>query len=141
MGNAGVWWAITGTVVALELVTGTFYLLMIALGLACGAVAGHLGATLTTQMVVTAVVGGAAVALWHLRQAKRPRGLPASANKDVNLDIGETVDVEQWASGDTTTVRYRGAQWAAALASGAVAGPGSHRIVEVQGSRLVLTPV
>ena len=39
---ATLWWVAAGIVVAAELATGTFYLLMIALGLAAGAVAGHL---------------------------------------------------------------------------------------------------
>jgi membrane protein implicated in regulation of membrane protease activity len=38
-----VWWVLAGIAVAVELATGTFYLLMLALGLAAGAVASHLG--------------------------------------------------------------------------------------------------
>ena len=38
-----VWWLITGGLVAAELATGTFYLLMLALGAAAAAVAAHLG--------------------------------------------------------------------------------------------------
>ena len=37
------WWVLAGAAVAVELATGTFYLLMIALGLAAGAIAAHLG--------------------------------------------------------------------------------------------------
>jgi membrane protein implicated in regulation of membrane protease activity len=36
---ATVWWVVAGLAVAAELATGTFYLLMLAVGLAAGAVA------------------------------------------------------------------------------------------------------
>jgi hypothetical protein len=37
------WWLATGALVVLELTSGTFYLLMLALGAAAGALAAHLG--------------------------------------------------------------------------------------------------
>ena len=40
---ATVWWVLAGIAVAVELSTGTFYMLMLALGLAAGAIASHLG--------------------------------------------------------------------------------------------------
>ena len=55
------WWIVTGVLVALELTTGTFYLLMLAIGGVSGALAAHAGASFATQMVVAALVGGVAV--------------------------------------------------------------------------------
>ena len=143
MGNASIWWLLAGAAVAVELITGTFYLLMIAVGMAAAALAAHAGASVTTQLLVAAVVGAGAVTAWHLLRGKRPAAERASANKDVNLDIGETVEVLQWQAGNTATVKYRGAEWAAALAdsAGPVASTGPHRIVEVLGSRLILAPL
>ena len=37
MAHSTVWWLVAGAAVALELMTGTFYLLMLAIGLAAGA--------------------------------------------------------------------------------------------------------
>ena len=37
------WWLTVGALVAAELATGTFYLLMLALGAAAGAMAAHAG--------------------------------------------------------------------------------------------------
>jgi len=54
-----------------ELVSGTFYLLMLALGMAAAAVAADLGAGLVVQLVVAAAVGGGAVVAWRLRKAQR----------------------------------------------------------------------
>jgi membrane protein implicated in regulation of membrane protease activity len=45
------WWVAAGIAVAAELGTGTFYLLMMAFGLAAAAVAAHLGLALPAQMV------------------------------------------------------------------------------------------
>ena len=65
MSNPTVWWLLAGVTVAIELATGTFYLLMISIGLAAAAVAAHLGVALPGQLVTAAVVGGGAVVLWH----------------------------------------------------------------------------
>ena len=46
------WWLATGAAVAVELATGTFYLLMFALGLAAAALATHAGLGMSTQFVV-----------------------------------------------------------------------------------------
>ena len=53
--SASLWWVAAGIAVAVELATGTFYLLMFALGLAAAAVTAHLGAGGTAQVVVGAV--------------------------------------------------------------------------------------
>ena len=55
------WWLITGALVAAELATGTFYLLMLAVGTAAAAVAAHLGLGPNAQLVVGALIGGGAV--------------------------------------------------------------------------------
>ena len=137
---ATIWWVAAGVAVAAELATGTFYLLMIALGLAAAAVAAHLGLSGSAQVVCAAVVGGGATALWHWRRARNPKSAPAAQNRDVNLDIGERVTVAEWAADGTTRVTYRGSAWPAHLASGAVAAPGEHEIVAVEGNWLVLAP-
>ena len=56
------WWVLAGVAVAAELATGTFYLLMIALGLVGAALAAHLGLSVTLQVVTAAVVGGGSTA-------------------------------------------------------------------------------
>lgn len=139
MTESTVWWLLTGAAVALELVTGTFYLLMLAIGLAAGAVAAHLGATLPQQLVAAAVLGGGAVLLWQKRRSQAPAAPPAQANPDVNLDIGQTIQVKHWAPDGTAHTHYRGADWSVILATPAPdASPGTYRIVAIQGSRLVV---
>jgi membrane protein implicated in regulation of membrane protease activity len=135
------WWIAAGVAVAAELATGTFYLLMIALGLAAGAVAAHLGFGLAAQVIAAALVGGGATAVWHWRRFKQPRSAPSRENRDVNLDIGERVAVRAWVDDGTARVQYRGSAWTARLAPGAAMGSGEHRIVAVEGNWLVLEPV
>ena len=132
------WWVATGIAVALELVSGTFYLLMFALGLAAAALVAHAGQGLPAQMVAAAVVGGGAVAAWYARRSRAPQGPAAEANKDINLDIGETVVVDHWAADGTASVRYRGAQWTAVHRQSAAPSTGQHRVAEVIGNRLVV---
>jgi membrane protein implicated in regulation of membrane protease activity len=138
MAESTIWWLLTGTAVAVELLTGTFYLLMLAMGLAAGALAAHAGAGSTVQILTAALVGGGAVVGWHILRQRGPKELPAAANRDVNLDIGETVHVTRWNADGTTQVKYRGAQWTAVPAPGSVPVAGPHRILEVVGSRLVV---
>ena len=75
---------------------------------------------------------------WRRYKQKTPSAAPARANHDVNLDIGETVQVDAWSPDGTSTVKYRGANWSVSLTAGASPVPGLHRIVEVVGSRLVV---
>lgn len=138
MSESTIWWLLAGGLVALELVTGTFYLLMLAIGVVAAAIGAHAGLSTTYQIVVAAVVGGGAVAWWHFRPG-RNRGKPsAQANPDVNLDIGETVMVNAWQADGTAQVQYRGAQWTAIHRTGITPSVGSHRIAEVIGSRLLV---
>ena len=136
-----IWWLAAGVAVAAELATGTFYLLMIALGLAAGAIAAHVGSPVSAQVIVAALVGGGATAYWHWRRFKQPRSAPAAENRDVNLDIGERVTVAAWAPDQTARVAYRGSAWTARLAPGATMVGGEHRVVAVEGNWLVLEPV
>ena len=141
MTQSSIWWLLAGGAVAIELMTGTFYLLMIALGLAAAAFATHLGAGSAAQIIIAAMVGGGSVLVWRSIKKKQPASLPASVNADVNLDIGGTVQVESWKPDGTSTVNYRGATWSVAhrdARATATHAAGAHRIVEVIGSRLIL---
>ena len=138
---ASLWWVAAGVTVAAELATGTFYLLMIALGLAAGAIATHLGFGVSAQVIAAALVGGGSTAWWHWHRAREPQSAPARENRDVNLDIGERVHVSAWADDRTARVQYRGSAWTARLAPGAVAAPGEHLVSAVEGNWLVLSPL
>ncbi len=132
------WWIAAGVLVAAELATGTFYLLMLAVGAAAGALAAHLGLGIPGQMLSAAIVGGSATVAWYLRRRSRGEPTPAASNPDVNLDIGRTVHVDAWSAEGTTQVQYRGAAWAARYIGQTPAASGRHVIRAVEGSCLLL---
>ena len=134
------WWVAAGVAVAAELATGTFYLLMIALGLAAAGLGAQFGASSTSSIVIAALVGGGATALWHWCRARAPQTLPVATNRDANLDIGERVRVDTWGDDRTARVAYRGSTWIARLAAGAPVASGEHVVAAVEGNWLVLTP-
>ena len=135
------WWVAAGIAVAAELGTGTFYLLMIALGLAAAAVAAHLGFAVPMQIVAAALVGGGATGFWYWhRRSRDSTDWAAHENRDVNLDIGEHVFVSAWSADRTARIDYRGSGWTVRLAAGAPAGRGEHVISAVEGNWLVLSP-
>jgi membrane protein implicated in regulation of membrane protease activity len=138
MADSTLWWLATGGLVAVELITGTFYLLMVALGLAAAALSAHAGLPLTWQWVIAAAVGGGTVLVWHRYKRAQPPLAPAQSNPDVNMDVGAVVYVHTWRVDRTTAVQYRGAHWAAALQAGEPAESGAYVIARVIGSRLIL---
>lgn len=139
MADSTLWWLLAGVAVAVELLTGTFYLLMLGVGMAAGAVAASLGVSGATELVTAVVVGGCAVAAWHfVRKHRLERGTPGA---NIDFDAGERVQVDAWATDNTASVRYRGTVWTAVPASGTPEGTGAHRVRQVDGSRLVLEKI
>lgn len=141
------WWVLAGVLVAVELATGTFYLLMLALGAVAGALAAHAGLTLSLQITAAAIVGGMSAGGWYARHRKAraqaaANPLGAQNDPDLSLDLGQIVQVIQWDSDGTTQIQYRGAPWQARLKKPlpAPAAPetGSYRIVAMQGNQLLL---
>jgi membrane protein implicated in regulation of membrane protease activity len=136
------WWLACGMLVATELATGTFYLLMLALGCAAGALAAHAGLGATPQVVAAAAIGGGATVAWHAVRSRQPKVKPAESNRDVNLDIGQTLHVAAWDAEGVARAQYRGAAWTVRLAHHSTpAAPGEHTIVAVHGNELRVEPV
>jgi len=140
MSESTIWWLLAGAAVGIELVTGTFYLLMLAIGLAAAAIASHLGLPLTGQLVAAASVGGGAVVLWYFKRRRQPGKVPVQSNANVLIDIGEAVFVDAWNADGTANVKYRGANWAA-ITHAQTPITGQHRIKEMLGNRLVLEKI
>ena len=140
MADSTLWWMVAGAAVAVELLTGTFYLLMLGIGLAAGALAAHAGFAIPAQIVVAALVGGGAVAAWHVVRRRRFAGAPGTSTT-LDFDAGEAVHVAAWTAENTAQVRYRGSVWTAVPAGGPPQGPGPHRVRAVDGSRLVVEKI
>lgn len=140
LAESTIWWVLAGIAVAAELFVGMFYLLMLAIGMAAGALAAHLGLDPVGQLVAAAIVGsGFVVGCYAVR--RRMAAGRQSANRDINLDIGEHVVVEHWKPDGTAAVRYRGAQWTAVPAPGTVPATGVHRVRDLDGSHLIVEKI
>ena len=138
MADWSYWAFAAGATVILELFTGTFYLLMIAIGMSSGVLAALLGLGMEAQTVLAAVVGVAAtVLLRRSRFGKQEDRVRAERDPNVNLDIGQTVNVPAWQD-RAARVMYRGALWDVELEPGTTPAPGQYTIREVRGSRLIV---
>jgi membrane protein implicated in regulation of membrane protease activity len=110
-------WIIVGfLLVTVELLTGTFYLLVIGAGAFAGALVAWLGGAVLVQAVgacAVALVGAVGVRQWHKTHQK-------AGVKDNLLDLGQPVVLETWtnAAGGMARVKYRGASWDAKVADG-----------------------
>ena len=141
MEESTIWWLLAGGLVVAELLTGTFYLLMLAVGVGAAGIAAHLGASTTVQILTAALVGGGSVVGWYALRRKRPGDPSARADRSVNLDVGETVMIEHWNPDGTTQVKYRGATWTAIHRTGVTPATGVHKVVELVVNRLLVEPL
>lgn len=131
-------WIIAGFVlVIIELLTGTFYLVVIGVGAFAGAAVAWAGGGYLAQAVgacAVALVGTWFVYRWH---RSRPPGSP----KDNFLDLGQPVVLESWvdAASGTARVKYRGTTWDARVAAGTRPEPGATLVINGQdGSTLLV---
>lgn len=141
MSDSTLWWLLAGSAIALELFTGTFYLLMLAVGMAAAALASHAGAGTAVQLVCAAVVGSAAVVGWYAIKKRNPAAPSVRSMRSVNLDVGEIIQVDEWRSDGSATVKYRGAQWSVLQRPGNDPVPGAYRVTELVGNRLLVEKV
>jgi membrane protein implicated in regulation of membrane protease activity len=142
MSNWMIWFAAACVLLAAEMATGTFYLLMIAIGAVVGGVAALIGMSGTMQCLLAAIVALAATAiLWRSRFGRKPL-IDAAHDPDVNLDIGQNLEIGEWRTGPDAPARarvmYRGALWDVELAAGSDAVAGNFTIREVRGNCLIV---
>jgi membrane protein implicated in regulation of membrane protease activity len=137
------WLVLAGVLVILEIFTGTFYLLMIAIGMAAGALLAWFGADDTIQVIVAAAM--ALLATYLLRKSKygKIQRNDAARDPNVNMDIGQVLTIDEWKNDQgeqyVARVMYRGAKWDVELEQHADPRPGLFKIREIRGSRLIVT--
>jgi membrane protein implicated in regulation of membrane protease activity len=115
-------WAILALVLVIsELLTGTFYLLMLGIAAFGAAGAAYLGMGFAAQCVVAAIVSAAGCYGVHVYRAKnRAQQMPS-------IDAGMPASFESWidAGARLARVRYRGAAWDAEVEGPEGMEPGS----------------
>src|SRR5437667_9851696 len=115
-------WAIAGlALVIAEVLTGTFYLLMLGLAAFGAALAAYMGQAFSVQVVVAAIVAAAGCYGVHAyRVRNRAQQMP-------NIDAGMPATFEQWIDEPARRARvhYRGASWEAEVDGGGALQPGA----------------
>jgi len=137
MSDWSYWLIGAGILVVAELFIGTFYLLMIAIGLLAGALAALFGASGALQTLIAALVGIAATVLLRRSRFTHSGRGQAANDPNGNLDIGGRVSVAQWHE-RRARVMYRGALWDVELRADGDPAPGDYRIVDVDGNLLIV---
>ncbi|AOB31091.1 NfeD-like family protein 1 [Bordetella sp. H567] len=135
-----IWFGLAVLALIGEVATGTFYLLLVATGLAAGGVAAVGGLALEGQLIVCGAIVIAGLLVLRASGVLTRRGVDAHRNADVNMDIGQVVTVADWGGARTARVAYRGARWDVVLAPGCDPVAGEQVITEVRGSRLIVKP-
>jgi membrane protein implicated in regulation of membrane protease activity len=123
-----------------EVMTGTFYLLLVAVALAAGGIIAALGQSREVALIGCAVVALLGLALLRATGVLKKRQVNASRNANVNLDIGQRVQIDHWNENRTARTFYRGANWQVELEAGSAAVSGEHHITEIRGTKLVVAP-
>ena len=136
MDNLPIVWIVVAVILAgVEMLTGTFYLLVMAIASAAAALAAWLGAPLAVQVflwIVVAIFGAFLVWHWHKKHGK------GSRLKENNMEIGQVVVWEANKPDGSWQVRYRGAQWQARPLHASVNPKDALVIKEMQGNLLLL---
>ena len=127
------WFLLALVLIGLEMATGTFYLLMVAIAMAVGGLAALWGAGVTWQLTLSAlmVIAGTIV-------LRRWKGSQVKEVASASLDIGQAVKVIKWNDNGSARVFYRGAEWDAEPESADTPHDETLYIAAVRGSGLVL---
>lgn len=107
--EAYVWWAIAGIgLIIVEMLTGTFVLLVLGLASLAGAAAAWMGLSFWLQTLAVAAAAAAGMIVLSSRKKQS-----SSQKESGSLDIGHTVILESWVSeaDGIAKVRYRNATW------------------------------
>ena len=128
------WFLLALVLLALEMATGTFYMLVLGIALGVGGFAALLGLSLPLQLSLSAAVGIAGTVILRRTKFGRSDAVPAQG-----LDIGLPVQVVAWRDDGTVRVHYRGAEWDAEPESADTPHEQTLYIKAMRGSILILT--
>ena len=130
------WWLVAGFILVIaELLTGTFYLLVLGIAAFAGAATAWTGGTFGLQAAATAAVAFAGVAWVHRWRARTVH------ERMPHIDVGQPAVFESWIdrAAGLARVRYRDSTWDAVIEEPVEGEPGQVLyIVAVQGNTLRL---
>jgi membrane protein implicated in regulation of membrane protease activity len=126
------WFLLALVLLALEIASGTFYLLVVSVSMALAGIAAIFSVGFTGQLILCAL--SIVLGVVMLRRWKSAQRYPI---ENTNLDIGQPVKVLIWHENGKARVSYRGAQWDAEVDS--TSREGQFYIKGMRGSILILT--
>ena len=129
------WFLLAFGLLALEMATGTFYMLIVSIAFGLAGIGALLGLNLPLQVTLSAVASIIGTVI-----LRRMKGMRTGKMISQSLDIGQSVRVISWLEGGIARVHYRGTEWDAELESSSVPRDGVLYIKAIQGSKLILTP-
>lgn len=107
-------WLIAGlALIIIEMMTGTFYLLVLGIAAFAGALAAFLGSGSLWQVLCVGIVAAVGLYIVH----RRNQSHTDAARPERSLDHGQAVTLESWVDQHAGRVRvkYRGSLWDAQL--------------------------
>ena len=119
-------WAIVGLVLVIaELLSGTFYLLMLGIAAFGAAAAAYVAQSFPVQCVVAVVIAAAGCYGVHVYRAR------SAGKRMAPIDAGMPANFESWldAGARLARVRYRGASWDARVEGNEAMEPGATLVV------------
>lgn len=130
------WFLLALGLLAMEMLTGTFYMLILSVAVGTGGLAALLGWDMSVQITCSVITGMIGVMI-----VRKMKGASTAKSEDQNLDVGQTVRLITWNNDGTARVHFRGAEWDAELEDFklGMVQPAVLYIKSVHGSRLVLT--
>ena len=129
-----IWFLLALAMLAAEMATGTFYMLVFGLALGAGGIAALLNLPLPMQITLCAAVG--IIGTLVLRRSKVSHH---HSVEDQNFDIGQLVRVMHVREDGSLRVAYRGAEWDAELESSDTPRDQPLFIHSIHGSKLILS--
>ena len=116
-----IWWVAGLVLVIAELISGTFYLLVLGVAAFGAGVAAWLGAGFPVQVIAAVVMAGTGVYAVHAYRARN------AAQQMRPVDAGQPANFESWVdqAAGLARVRYRGASWEARMEDRETPQPGT----------------
>ncbi len=130
------WWIAGVILVIAELMTGSLYLLAVAVGAAAAGLVALLAQPIWVQFLVAALLSVGASSVVQKLRGKQTT-LPSQENPDVLLDVGSRIFVSNWQPNHATRVQHRGTDWDARCRD-TVPAAGWHKIMAIENNQLIL---
>lgn len=132
MADMQMWFLATGMLMIGEMLTGTFYLLVVGIAFAITGLTAWQHWPYWAQLAVAATLTLTNILLLRGRRKTGTR------HPSQSLDTGQPVEIIQWLSDNHARVRYRGTEWNAHLAAHTSRQSGNYIIRDIEGSTLII---